>query len=131
MTATPRTVNADDRIVDAARAMAEGDVGSVVVMRDNEVCGIVTDRDIAVRAVAKGLDPTTAAVDEITSHELTTIHRDTSVDDAVELMRSRSIRRLPVVDGGRPVGIVSIGDLAVERDTESALADISSEPPNN
>ena len=67
---------------------------------------------------------------EISSEEPTTLSPSDSVEEAVRLMRDKAIRRVPVVDGDRPVGIVSIGDLAVERDPRSVLADISSEPPN-
>jgi CBS domain-containing protein len=70
-------------------------------------------------------------VGEIASRELTTIDPDESVDSAVALMRERSIRRLPVVEDGRPVGIVSLGDLALERDPDSCLGEISAAPPND
>ena len=67
---------------------------------------------------------------DIASKELTTLPPDASVDDAVETMREKAVRRLPIVEGGKPVGIVSIGDLAIERDERSALAHISATTPN-
>jgi CBS domain-containing protein len=76
----------------------------------------VTDRDITVRAVAKGRDPASTPVREVYSAELTTLPPEETVDDAVRLMREKAVRRLPVVEGGRPVGIVSLGDLAVDRE---------------
>jgi len=110
--------------------MEAEDVGDVIVVDGEQICGLVTDRDIAIRAVAHGLDPATVPVTEICSIELTTVTPDTPVDDAIALMRAKAIRRLPVVENGAPVGIVSLGDLAVQRDPDSALADISAAPPN-
>jgi CBS domain-containing protein len=82
-----------------------------------------------IRCIAEGADPSTTRLGEVISSELVAVAPDDPVERAIELMRERAIRRLPVVEGGKPVGVVSIGDLAVERDAESALADISQEPP--
>jgi CBS domain-containing protein len=90
----------------------------------------LTDRDVVVRAVAEGRDPKSIKVGEIVSEDVATVTPDEPVDKVVSLMREKAIRRVPVVDGGRPVGIVSLGDLAVERDSKSALADISAAEPN-
>jgi CBS domain-containing protein len=131
MTPDPVTISAQSSIAEAARLMREADTGAMIVLDENdEVDGILTDRDIAIRAVAEDRDPSRTRVGEIASGDVTTLEPGASVKDAVRLMRERSVRRLPVVDGGRPVGIVSIGDLAVERDPDSVLADISSAPPN-
>jgi CBS domain-containing protein len=116
--------------MDAARVMRDSDIGDVIVIEGGSVCGIVTDRDIVVRGIASGKDPATTRLGEICSKDVTTMSSDTPVEEAVRLMRDRAIRRLPVVDGDRPVGVVSLGDLAVERDPSSALADISEAPPN-
>jgi CBS domain-containing protein len=91
----------------------------------------VTDRDIAVRVVAAGLDPDATKVTDAATMRPTTLTVDQTVDDAIRLVREQNIRRILVVQDGRPAGIVSLGDLAIERDTGSALADIASEPPNN
>jgi CBS domain-containing protein len=131
MTADPRTVEAGATCVDAAREMRDGDVGSVVVVENGAVAGIVTDRDIVVRVVADGTDPSTAKVRDAATMNPVTLTVDQSVDDAIRVMREQDIRRIPVVQDNRPAGIVSLGDLAIERDTDSALADIASEPPNN
>jgi CBS domain-containing protein len=131
MTADPRTVESGATVADAAREMRDGDVGSVVVIENGSVAGIVTDRDIAVRVVAQGLDPDATRVSEIATMRPVTLTVDQSVDDAVRLVREQDVRRIIVVQDGRPAGIVSLGDLAIERDTDSALADIASEPPNN
>ena len=132
MTPDPRTVSADATVEEAAREMRDGDVGPVIVTRNGgEICGIVTDRDIAVRAVAEGRDPTSTKVGEIATESVTTLTPEQSIEDAERLMREHDVRRLPVVQDGRPAGIVSLGDLAIERDSDSALADISQAPPNN
>jgi CBS domain-containing protein len=125
MTTDPITVEPAAHLIDAARAMREADAGAILVTEDDELRGLVTDRDIVVRAVADGRDPSEVEVREICSAELETLAPDDDVDRAVQLMRERHVRRIPVVEGRRPVGIVSIGDLALARDERSALADIS------
>ena len=131
MTADPRTVEPGDSVVDAARQMAEGDVGAVLVTENGSVTGILTDRDIAVRVVAEGRDPQGTKVGDVCTSNPSTLTVDQSVDDAIRIVREQNVRRVPVVQDGRPAGIVSIGDLAIERDSGSALADLSSEPANN
>ena len=130
MTPNPVTLPAMASLVEAALAMRDFDVGDVLVLENGQVCGIVTDRDIVVRGIAAGNYPATVTLGEICSRDLTTLSQTDRVEDAVSLMREKAIRRLPVVEGGKPVGIVSLGDLAVERDPHSALSDISAAPPN-
>jgi CBS domain-containing protein len=131
MTHDPITMTADSPVTEAAMAMRESDIGDVIVLdQTDQVCGMVTDRDITIRVVAEGRDPSKTKLGEICSRDLAAVTPDDSVGDAVKLMSEKAIRRLPVIDGGRPIGIVSIGDLAVERDPDSALADISAAPPN-
>jgi CBS domain-containing protein len=131
MTADPRTVETSATVADAAREMRDGDVGAVVVVDNGQVAGIITDRDIAVRVVAEGLDPDATGVAEVGTMDPVTLTVDQTVDDAIRLVREQDVRRIIVVQDGRPAGIVSLGDLAIERDTDSALADIASEPANN
>ena len=131
MTADPRTVEAGATVADAAREMRDGDVGSVVVVENGTVAGIITDRDIAVRVVAQGLDPDATRVSDVATMRPVTLTVDQSVDDAIRLVREQDVRRIIVVQDDRAAGIVSLGDLAIERDTDSALADIASEPANN
>lgn len=131
MTPNPKTYPATTSIADAARAMRDNNIGDVLVERGGAVCGIVTDRDIVVRAVAEDRSPSEVCLGDICSGELTALAPTDSVDDAVQLMRENALRRLPICDDGKAVGIVSLGDLAVERDPRSALADISAMPPNN
>lgn len=130
MTPDPVTCSSNTAVADAARAMRDAGIGDVLVLDDGHISGVLTDRDIAVRVVAEGADPKTVQVGEVCSRELIALSPDDSVDQAVSAMRQRAIRRLPVVDGDDPIGIVSIGDLARERDEQSALADISTAPPN-
>ena len=131
MTRDPRTVSADAPLGDVARTMRDADIGDVIVLEGDQVTGIVTDRDLVVRGIAEGKDPGSTPVSEVCTSDPTTLSPQQSVDEAVQAMRYRDVRRLPVVENGRPVGIVTIGDLAVERDTDSVLAEISAESPNN
>lgn len=103
----------------------------MLVVDGGAVTGIVTDRDIAIRAVAEGADPDTTKVNDVCSATLTRLTVDQTVEDAVRIVRERAVRRIPVVQDGRPAGIVSIGDLAIERDERSALVDVSAAPPND
>jgi CBS domain-containing protein len=130
MTTNPRTVNVDDTVKDAAVVMRDSDIGDVIVIEDGQVTGILTDRDIAVRAVAEGRDADSTPVSDICTSGIEAIEPDASVDDALRKMRDEDIRRLPVVKNGRPVGIISLGDLAVDREPDSTLADISAAAPD-
>jgi len=130
MTTDPRTVNAGDTVRYASSVMNDNDIGDVIVVEDGQVTGILTDRDIVVRAVAEGRDADSTAVGEICTTGIRAIEPDASVDDALRMMREDDIRRLPVVKNGRPVGIISLGDLAVEREPDSTLADISAAAPD-
>ena len=131
MTRDPRTVNADDPIVEAARIMRDSDIGDVIVLQGGEVGGILTDRDIVVRGVADGRDGESTTVGDVCTTGIEAIEPSASVDDALSRMREADIRRLPVVQDGQPVGIISLGDLAVEREPDSTLADISAASPDS
>ena len=131
MAESPWKVEPSDSVEDAARRMRDEDVGALLVVEDEELKGIVTDRDIVVKAVAEGDKPGKAKVEDVCTSDTTTIEADASIDDAIKAMREADVRRLPVVEDGKPIGIVSLGDLAIERDKDSALADISAAAPNN
>jgi CBS domain-containing protein len=132
MTTDPRTVRDGATIEEAARVMRDADIGDVIVLdEDGRVSGIVTDRDLVVRAVADGVDPAVGQVGSILNGAVVSIAPDESVDTALDLMRDHKIRRLPVIDDDRLVGIVTLGDLAIDRQPGSTLADISNAPPNN
>jgi CBS domain-containing protein len=131
MTPDPATVSQKDSIREAARIMASEDTGVVPVVDGRKIIGIVTDRDIVVRCVADGADVRQAKVGDMCSSDLTTVRADAPIEEAARIMRDNALRRLPVVDNGRPVGIVSLGDLAVEADPSSALGGISAARPND
>jgi CBS domain-containing protein len=118
-------------LVEAARHMRLNDIGDVLLLDGDSVRGIVTDRDIVVRALAADKDPSTTTIGEIATPDPVTIGPDEPAAHAVQLMRDRALRRLPVCEDGHVVGVVSLGNLAVERDPESALADISTAPPGH
>lgn len=130
MTPLPKVLDSSASVMDAAELMWNSDIGDVLVLEDGRLYGILTDRDIVVRVVAEGSDPATVRVGQVCSRELTTIPPTASVGDAVRLIREKAIRRLPVVEEGEVVGIVSMGDIAVARDRKSALGDVSAAPPN-
>jgi len=127
-----RMVTPVTSVMNAALTMRLADVGAVLVMEDERLYGILTDRDIVVRAIASGRDPATTPAGAICSRDLTTVSPTTSAGQAVRIMREKALRRLPVIDDetGRVVGIVSIGDIAIERDRQSLLGDISAAPGN-
>jgi CBS domain-containing protein len=130
MTANPTVLDASTSLQEAARRMRDGEIGDVLVQTGDDLCGIVTDRDIVVRAVAERPDLSSATLEDICSHQLIAISPTDAIETAVQRMREHAVRRLPVLRDGEPVGIVSIGDLAVDRDPGSALADISAAPSN-
>lgn len=131
MTPDPVSVPAETTLVDVARVMRDREIGDVLVTLDDVLLGIVTDRDIVVRGLADGLDPQVTPVEHCCSDDLVLAHADDRVSDVVALVRDRAIRRVPVTDGGRLVGIISLGDLARQRDPDSALAEISAAPANS
>jgi CBS domain-containing protein len=131
MTPNPIVFPATASLVEAAQAMRDSDLGDVLVEQEGKLCGIVTDRDIVVRAIAEGRKPTEVRLGDICTGDLTTLAPDASVEEAEHVMRGQALRRVPIVDGGRPIGVVSLGDLAIERDRDSALADISAAPPSD
>ncbi|MFE9647583.1 CBS domain-containing protein [Streptomyces sp. NPDC006365] len=124
-------VRPDASLVEAAQLMRAQDIGDVLVAGDRSLLGVLTDRDIALRAVADGVDPLTVSAQAVCTPNPVVIGPDDAVSAAVELMREHAIRRLPVVEDGHPVGMVSLGDLAVSEDPGSALAEISRAAPDD
>lgn len=131
MTTRLVTMDGNDTLTAAAQEMRDSAIGDVVVTDGDDVVGIVTDRDIAVRGVAENLDPNSTPLNRITSKDVITVSQYDDAVAAADLMRTYAVRRLPVIDDGRLVGLVSMGDLAVEREPQSVLADISADDPNN
>ncbi|MFE5599216.1 CBS domain-containing protein [Streptomyces coelicoflavus] len=130
MTGDPVTVEPLTSVTEVARLMRDRDLGAVLVTEGDRLRGLVTDRDLVVRSLAEGGDPEQTTVAGACSDDMVTVRPDEELGHAVELMREHAVRRVPVVDDGHPVGIVSLGDLAMERDPESALGDISVARPN-
>ena len=115
MTRGIHTVRTDTAVVEAARLMRLHDIGVVPVLEDGRVVGMLTDRDVVLQVVADALDPRQTAVRDVMSRGSITVPEDVDVDEAVYLMQTYQIRRLPVVDRtGQLVGIVSLGDVAVD-----------------
>ncbi|MBT2394472.1 CBS domain-containing protein [Streptomyces sp. ISL-100] len=130
MTSAPVTVGVLTAVSEVAHRMREENIGAVLVAEGDELRGLVTDRDLVVRVLAEGKDPGETTVRDVCSPDLVTVTPDDEVDRAIRLMREHSLRRLPVVEGNTAVGIVSLGDLAIERDPDSALGDVSAASPN-
>lgn len=132
MTKNPLSLPETASLAQAARAMRDSHIGVVLVNDSHDqLTGIITDRDIVVRAIADGQDPKHVPVSRILSKAEHKLAPDATIDRAVKLMSEANIRRIPVVEDGRCVGIVSLGDLAIARDPSSALGRISKAPSNN
>jgi CBS domain-containing protein len=132
MTGGPETVTQQTPLAEAAGTMERADIGDVLVVdASGKLTGILTDRDIAIRAVAAGKDPKTTTVGDVMTPSVATISPSASVQEAVDLMHRHNIRRLPVVEGEKAIGVVSLGDLSTTPQARGLLADISTSPPNN
>ncbi|AVT30974.1 MULTISPECIES: CBS domain-containing protein [unclassified Plantactinospora] len=130
MTRTIVYLPAATTLDEAARAMRDADIGDVVVTDGPSLFGMVTDRDIVVRAVAEGSDARQTTIGSVTSREIVMIEQNSTAAEAAALMRERAVRRILVCDSDRQlVGIVSLGDLAVRLDPSSALSEISEASP--
>jgi CBS domain-containing protein len=130
MTPDPVTCEVDDMVVQAARAMRDYAIGDVIVLDAGRICGVITDRDLVVRVMAEQRDPDTTPLREVCTREVATLDPGQDAERAVRLMTERAVRRIPIVEHDAVVGVVSIGDLAMRRDSRSALATVSAAPPN-
>jgi len=124
MTANPVGVYADQTVGDAARVMRDAGVGAVLVFNGDSLGGVVTDRDLVVRGLAEGFGPE-SAVGPLCSAKLVGVDAEADVSEAERLMRENAVRRLPVIDGGQIVGVISLGDIAVAGDADTPLAAVS------
>jgi CBS domain-containing protein len=131
MTRDPKVLDIHCSLADAACLMRDNDIGFVVVRDGGSVCGVVTDRDLVVRGLAEGGDPTTTTLASVYSEDMVQVSADDTVDKAIRLMSDKAVRRIPVMEDGEIVGVVSLGDLAVERDPGSVLGQISAAPANH
>jgi CBS domain-containing protein len=130
MTPNPTVIEVTDSLRSVAETMAAQDLGSLVVAENGAVVGIVTDRDLVVRGLATGVG-LDAPVGQLITGSLVSVGPGDAVAEVIQLMRDNAVRRVPVIDGDQAVGVVTIGDLAVALDADSALADISAAPPND
>lgn len=125
VTPNPQCISPDSSLCDAARKMKSLDVGILPICENDRLVGTITDRDIAIRAVADGLDPKTATVRQVMSQGVVYCFEDRSIEEAAELMEQKQIRRLPVLnEQKRLVGIVSLGDLAVRTHKEKLAGEV-------
>ncbi len=131
MTTDVVRLQVDTTLVEAARVMRDRDIGDVVVVDNDRLVGLVTDRDIVVRAVAEGMGPGATTLGAVVSKDLVTVRPEDTTLEVARLMRDRAVRRVLACDENGLVGIVSIGDLAVDLDPESVLGGISGAAPNN
>jgi CBS domain-containing protein len=122
MTPNPRTIEANATIQDAARLMRDEDTGVVPIIENGRPVGLLTDRDIVIRAVADG-DAPSRTVRDLASRDLVTAEPDMSTKDAVDLMGQHQVRRLLVCEGDRLVGVASIGDIAVKEGKDRRVGD--------
>jgi CBS domain-containing protein len=116
MTENPSTCEPSTPVMEAARVMAREDVGPIPVADGGSLVGVVTDRDLVVRVLAEGRDPETTTVGEVATTDVEVVPPDAALDEALRIMARKQIRRLPVVDGDRLVGIVSQADVARHAD---------------
>lgn len=132
MTDRPRAVTPETTVAEAAQLMKNEDVGSLPILDGEQLAGMVTDRDIVIRAIAEGKDPRGMPVREVASRELVKVHADEDLSSALQLMASQQVRRLPVVDDdGRLVGILAQADVAVEAKEKAVgeMVEEISKPP--
>ncbi|MGH3229140.1 MAG: CBS domain-containing protein [Streptosporangiaceae bacterium] len=130
MSAAPACMAATESVCAAAKAMKERGIGTVLVVSGGRLEGLVTDRDITIRVLAENRDPATTRLGDICARELAVLRPDDDVHHAARLVRERAVRRLPVIADGVPVGVVSVGDLALDRDERSALSDPPATAPD-
>ncbi|SEA14132.1 CBS domain-containing protein [Bowdeniella nasicola] len=130
MTTNPEVLDTYSTISKAAKLMKAGEFGVVPVVKDDLVVGVVTDRDLVVRGLAGGLGPEDS-VDSIMTTDVTTVGPNDDVTEVRQLMIDGALRRVPVVDGGTLVGIISLGDLAEHGGGDDVLAEVSKAAPNN
>jgi CBS domain-containing protein len=131
MTRNPVALPSDATVQDAAKAMSDLRIGTVVVMDGNRPAGMVTDRDITVRAVATGSDPSRTLLKDIATDRIAAVRPDQSIDDAAQVMKSNDVRRVLVMSDGKLEGIVSLGDLSREGKDQEVQRDLSRSEPNS
>jgi CBS domain-containing protein len=128
MTQNPTYVSPTQAITEAARIMRDEDVGSLPVVEGDRLTGMVTDRDIVVRGLADGRDASQLSVQDVASRDVQTVDAEESLDEALRVMATHQVRRVPVVEGGRLVGVLAQADVAEhtkEKQTGEVVQEIS------
>jgi len=129
MTADPRSIGASASVVEAARLMRKQHIGSLPVTEDDRLVGMITDRDITTRVVAESAVPETTSVGDVYSRDLISVEPNSDLDEALRLMARHQVRRLPVVENDRLVGMVAQADIALkESERTGELVGAISEP---
>jgi CBS domain-containing protein len=129
MTEGPRSIDASASVVEAARLMREQHIGSLPITDDEQLVGMITDRDITTRVVAEAADPNVTSVGDVYSRDIISVEPDNDLEEALLLMARHQVRRLPVVENGRLVGIVAQADIALRENKRAAeLVGAISEP---
>ena len=118
MTENPHSIGHSASVVEAARLMREQDIGSLPITDDEKLVGVITDRDITTRVVAEAADATKTSVGDVYSQDLISVEPDRGLEEALQLMARRQVRRLPVVENGRLVGIVAQADIALSENEQ-------------
>lgn len=116
MTPSPETVEPGQPVAEAAKLMKQADVGMIPVVQEGQLSGTVTDRDIVLRVIAEGKSPASTTVGEIASGKIVTVDPEQELEEALELMAKHQVRRLPVVENGRLIGVLAQADVAREGD---------------
>ncbi len=130
MTENPRSIKASASVVEAARLMREEHIGSLPITDDEQLVGMITDRDITMRVVAEAADPKMTSVEDVYSRDLISVEPNKDLGEALQLMARHQVRRLPVVENGRLVGIVAQADIALKENEKKTgeLVEAISEP---
>ena len=130
MTEKPHSIGASASVVEAARLMREEDIGSLPITEDEKLVGMITDRDITTMVVAEGADPDSTSVGDVSSRDPISVEPDKDLEEALGLMARHQVRRLPVVENGRLVGIVAQADIALSENEQETgqLVEAISEP---
>jgi CBS domain-containing protein len=123
MTENPRSIGSSASVVEAARLMREGHIGSLPITDDDQLVGMITDRDITTRVVAEAADPQMTSVGDVYSRDLISVEPDKDLEEALQLMARHQVRRLPVVENGKLVGIVAQADIALS-ETENKTGEL-------
>jgi CBS domain-containing protein len=130
MTGDPRSIGATASVVEAARLMREQHIGSLPITDGEKLVGMITDRDITTRVVAEAADPKVTSVEDVYSRDLVSVEPDNDLQEALQLMARHQVRRLPVVENERLVGIVAQADIALGENEKKTgeLVEAISEP---